>query len=190
MNGVSDPTDRDRPPELTGEEVREEEDVEVKVSEASERDSALAAVLRHQTEKAEVEALARKIRVRRQGIGIRHLALVIATAVSLWIWRWPPDVLRIASPGPPPVEEEDATLRLVMYFQAQRIEQYRVDTGSVPLTLGDAGPAFRGMEYVRLTNRDYRILGRIGGLVLSYSSVQPLDAFVAAGASVLNLGGA
>jgi hypothetical protein len=172
---------------------------EVEVSQASERDSALAAVLRHETEKAEVEALARKIRVRRQGIGIRHLALVIATAVSLWIWSWPPDVLRIASPGPPPMEEEESTLRLVMYFQAQKIEQYRVDTGSVPIRLDDAGPAFRGMEYIRLTNRDYRILGRTRAydrdgrpviIALSYSSVQPLDVFVGDGASVLNLGGA
>ena len=163
---------------------------EVEVSQASERDSALADVLRHQTEKAELEALALKIRVRRQGIGLRHLALIIATAVSLWIWSWPPDVLRIASPGPPPVEEEESSLRLVMYFQAQRIEQYRVDTGSVPLVLDDAGPAFKGMEYIRLTSRDYRIYGRTGRVTLSYSSVQPLDVFVGDGASVLNLGGA
>jgi len=76
-----------------------------------------------------------------------------------------------------------------MYFQAQKIEQYRVDTGSVPLSLNDAGPVFRGMEYVRLTNRDYRIVGRTRRVSLSYSSVDPLDVFVGTGASVLNLGG-
>jgi len=163
---------------------------EVEVSQASERDSALAAVLRHQTEKEEVEAHARHIRVRRQGLGLRHIALSLAVATATWIWIWPPGVLRIDPPGQPVMWQEESALRLVMYFQAQKIEQYRIDTGRVPLALDDAGPVFRGMEYVRLTNRDYRILGRIGGLVLSYSSVQPLDAFVAAGASVLNLGGA
>ena len=154
------------------------EPLDVEVSQAGERDAVLAAVLREQTRKADVEAQARKRRVRRQGIGLRHLALGIATAMSLWIWRWPPGVLVIAPPGPPPVEEEEATLRLVMYFQAQKIEQYLLDTGRVPLALDDAAPAFRGMEYVRLTNRDCRILGRTGRVTLSYSSVEPLDTFV------------
>jgi hypothetical protein len=42
------------------------------------------------------------------------------------------------------------------------------------------------MEYVRLTNSDYRILERTGRVTLSYSSAEPLDAFVGAGATVLN----
>jgi hypothetical protein len=159
---------------------------EVEVSQAGERDAALAAVLGEQTKKTEVEAHARKVRIRRQGLGLRHLVLSVATAMALWIWLWPPGILRVAPAGPPPVEEEEATLRLVMYFQAQKIEQYLLDTGRVPLALDDAGPAFRGMEYIRLTNSDYRILGRTGRVTLSYSSVEPLDAFVGAGASVLN----
>ncbi|MCH7891828.1 MAG: hypothetical protein IH921_10040, partial [Gemmatimonadetes bacterium] len=131
---MSDSIDPNPPPEPA----------EVTVSQAGERDAALAAVLREQTEKAEVEAYARKVRIRRQGPGLRHLVLSIATVISLWIWRWPPGVLAIAPPGPPPVEEEEAALRLVMYFQAQKIEQYLIDTGHVPLALDDAGPAFRG----------------------------------------------
>ena len=161
------------------------EPLDVDVSEAGERDAALAAVLREQTEKAEVEAHARKVRVRRQGFGLRHLMLSMAAAISLWIWLWPPGILRVVPPGPPPMEEEEATLRLVMYFQAQKIEQYLLDTGRVPLALDDAGPAFRGMEYIRLTDSDYRILGRTGRVTLSYSSVEPLDTFLGAGASVL-----
>jgi hypothetical protein len=84
------------------------------------------------------------------------------------------------------VEEEEASLRLVMYFQAQKIEQYLLVTGGVPIALDDAGPAFRGMEYVRLTNSDYRIIGRTGRVALRYSSVEPLDTFVGAGATLLN----
>jgi len=174
---MSDSIDPDPPPEPS----------DVKASQTGERDSALADVLRHQTEKAEVEARARKVRVRRQGFGLRHLTLGIATVISLWIWRWPPEALRIASPGPPAVEEEELILRLVMYFQAQKIEQYRVDTGRVPLALDDAGPVFRGMEYVRLTNMDYRIVGRTGRVELRYSSVDPLDIFLGSGARVLDL---
>ena len=157
----------------------------VVVSQSSERDAALAAVLREQTEKAEVVAEAQKVRVRRQGLGVRHLTLGFAVAISAWIWLWPPSAMRISSPGPPPVAEEEATLRLVMYFQAQKIEQYLLDTGGVPVDLEEAGPVFRGMEYIRLTNRDYRILGRTGRVTLSYSSAEPLNEFVGTGSSVL-----
>lgn len=182
-NLMSDLIDPDSPPEPS--ESSEPSDVEV--SRASERDSVLAAVLRYQTERAEVAAHAQQVLERRRGFGLRHLALGMAMATAIWIWIWPPVVLRITPPGPPAVEEEESSLRLVMYFQAQKIEQYRVDTGSVPLVLSDAGPAFRGMEYIRLTNRDYRILGRTRRMVLSYSSVDPLDVFVGTGASVLDL---
>ena len=172
-DSMSDSIDSNPPPDPSPDSS------EVEVSQSSERDSALAAVLRHQTEQAEVEALARKVRVRRQGYGLWHVALIIATAMSLWIWRWPPDVVRITPPSPPAMEEEESTLRLVMYLQAQKIEQYLVDTGRLPLTLGDAGPVFRGMEYVRLTNRDYRIVGRTRRWTLRYSSADPIDVFVA-----------
>lgn len=174
---MSDSIDPNLPPEPSA----------VEVSQASERDSALAAVLRDQTERAEVESHARKVRVRRQGLGLRHLALSFTTATAMWIWFWPPTVLRISPPAPPTLEEEELTLRLVMYFQAQKIEQYRLDTGGVPLTLDEAGPVFRGMEYVRLTNSDYRIFGRTGRMTLSYSSVEPLDSFVGTGASLLDM---
>lgn len=176
---MSDPIDSKLPPESTPSEAE--------VSHVSERDAALVAVLRDQREKAEVETLAREVRVRRQGLGLRHVALIITTATSFWIWIWPPGVLWTTPPGPPPVEEEESTLRLVMYFQAQKIEQYRLDTGRVPLALDEAGPPFRGMEYVRLTNSDYRILGRTRRVTLSYSSVESLDVFVGAGESVLGL---
>ena len=184
---MSDSIDPNPPANPSEEEVSEAEVVEVEVSQVGERDSVLAAVLRDQTEKAEVEAKARKVRVRRQGLGLRHLALGFATATAVWIWFWPPIVLRISPPGPPAVEEEESTLRLVMYFQAQRIEQYLLDTGGVPLALDEAGPVFKGMEYLRLTNSDYRIYGRTGRVTLTYSSVEPLDVFVGTGASVLNM---
>ena len=155
------------------------------VSAHTERDATIAAVLRQQSDKQQVEAHARRARVRQRGLGLRHVALGFATAISVWIWVWPPSVLQITPAVLPSVEAEESTLRLMMYFQAQQIERYRLDTGSVPVELGDAGPPFAGMEYIRLTNNDYRILGRTGRVTLSYSSVEPLDVFVGAGAGVL-----
>ena len=74
-----------------------------------------------------------------------------------------------------------------MYFQTQNNEQYRLDTGRVPIELEDAGQVFPGMEYIRLTNRDYRILGRTSRVVLSYSSAEPMDLFVGPNAEILHL---
>ena len=182
---MSESKDPSPPAEPSEEENSEAQVVEVEVSQVNERDSVLAAVLRDQTEKAEVEAQARRVRVRRQGLGLRHVALSFVTATAMWIWFWPPNVLRITPPGPPAVEEEESTLRLVMYFQAQKIEQYLLETGGVPLALDEAGPVFPGIEYFRLTNSNYRIFGRTGRVTLSYSSVEPLDVFVGTGASVL-----
>ena len=184
--------DRPDDPEIRPEEAEappeEAEIPEMEVSQPSERDTVLAAVMREESEKVELEELTREILARRQGFGLRHVALIFATAMSVWIWIWPPSVLRIQAPGPPPTEQEEATLRLIMYFQAQRIEQYRLDTGRVPQELEDAGPVFQGVEYIRLTDRDYRILGRTSRVILSYSSVEPIDAFVGDGASILDLG--
>ena len=188
MSDSRDPNPPAEPSEEEEEENSEAEVVEVEVSQVNERDSVLAAVLRDQTEKAEFEAQARSVRVRRQGLGLRHLALSFVTATAMWIWFWPPNVLRITPAGPPALEEEESTLRLVMYFQAQKIEQYLLETGSVPLTLDEAGPVFPGIEYYRLTNSDYRIVGRTRRVPLTYSSVEPLDVFVGTGASVLDMG--
>jgi hypothetical protein len=184
---MSDSIDPDETPEP--EDIKLED---VKVSQAGDRDAVLAAVLREQSGKADVAALAREVRIRRQGFGFRHVTLGFALVTALWVWIFPPSVFWITAPGPPPVEVEQATLRMVMYFQAQKIEQYLLDTGRVPLELNDAGPSFRGMEYIRLTNRDYRILGRgpprrDGRVTLSYSSVEALDFLVEADASVLDL---
>jgi hypothetical protein len=177
---MSDTIDSDQPDDSD----RTETHPEVEVSQSGERDAALAAVLREQTQKEEVQAHERKVRVRRQGFGSRHIALSFATALSMWIWIWPPGALQISAPGPP---EEDASLRLAMYFQAQKIEQFLLDTGSVPEVLEEAGPPFQGMEYIRLTSSDYRILGRTGRVTLSYSSAESLVVFLGAGQSVLDV---
>ena len=173
--------------DITEPEGLDEETTEISLSEVGERDSALADVLREQTEKAVVEARSREVRIRRQGFGARHVTLLVATALSIWLWFSPPSALQLQAPAPPPLEVEEATLRLVMYFQAQKIEQYRLDTGRVPIDLEDAGPVFPGMEYIRLTNSDYRILGRTSRVVLSYSSAEPIELFVGPGAEVLDL---
>lgn len=158
------------------------------VSHHGERDAALAAVMRHTAEMDEAEVRYREEVERRPEFGLKHIAMAVSTVLTLWVWIWPPAVLRIDEVPLPPVAEEEATLRLVMYFQSQKIEQYLLDFGRIPDELAEAGPVFPGMEYIRLTDRHYRLLGRTDRLNLSFSSTEPLIDFVGRGASVLDVG--
>ncbi len=42
------------------------------------------------------------------------------------------------------------------------------------------------IEYIRLTDNDYRILGRTSRVILSYSSAEPIDDFVGNGVNVFD----
>jgi hypothetical protein len=159
------------------------------VSHHGERDAALAAVMRHTAERDEAEEQYREgVEKHSKQLGAPHLVLAISTVLALWTWIWPPTIIRIDEVPRPPVVEEESTLRLVMYFQAQKIEQYLLDFGRIPEELPEAGPVFPGMEYIRLTNRHYRLLGHTDRLSLSFSSAEPVDDFVGRGARVLDLG--
>ena len=159
------------------------------VSHHSERDAALAAVLRHEAEMAEKEEAYRERVERKHGWGVRHIALGVSTVLALWAWIFPPGIIQIEPVPPQPLHQEEAALRLAVYFQAQRIEQYRADNGRIPAALADAGPAFRGMEYIRLTDTHYRILGRTDRLAVSFASTQDARDWVGPGSGALDVSG-
>jgi hypothetical protein len=159
------------------------------VSHHAERDAALAAVMRHTAERDEAEVQYREdVEKHVPHLGPKHFMLAVSTVLTLWAWVWPPAIIRIDEVPLPPVAEEEATLRLVMYFQAQKIEQYFLDFGRIPDDLPEAGPVFPGMDYIRLTDRHYRLLGRTDRLSLSFSSAEPMADFVGRGSAVLNVG--
>jgi len=180
---------------MTEFEERDKEEVEEidldsadSVSHHRERDAALAAVLRHEAERAEMEERYReRVEKRPSQFGLRHMALVVSFILTIWAWLFPPAIIQIPEVPPPPIAEEEATLRLVMYFQAQKVEHFVIENGHTPEVLSEAGPVFPGMEYVRVTDRHYRILGSTDRLRLSFSSAEPAEDFVGAGASLLDL---
>ena len=158
------------------------------VSHHTERDAALAAVLRHEAERAEMEERYReRVEKRPARFGLRHLALLVSFALTVWAWLFPPAIIQIPEVPPPPIAEEEATLRLVIYFQAQKVEQFVIENGRTPQLLSEAGPVFPGMDYVRITDRHYRILGSTDRLRLSFSSAESAEDFVGRGANILDL---
>lgn len=164
----------DRPDELTDTDEALAPGAErPKLSEAQEREAVIAALLRHDAEKAEVEEIRVRLLERRQRIGALHIVLILLSIVALWFWTLPPTAFRVPASPVPSLAEEEASLQLVIYLQAQKVEQYRLQEGRTPRVIEDAGPVFQGVDYIRLTDRHFRIQGRTARVTASYSSSDP-----------------
>lgn len=143
--------------------------------------------MRDEAQKVEASERAEEERAL-QSSGRRHGLLTLSAIVAVYIWFLPPTWVRGTPPPPIPTAAEEASaLRMTMYFQAQRIEQFRLDNGRIPYNLGEAGQAFSGMEYIRLTDTNYRLHGRSEQAMLSLSGGgQSLREFLGDGDSVLD----
>lgn len=80
-----------------------------------------------------------------------------------------------------PVEStamQDASLRLGMAMQYQRIERYRQANGKLPAALSDVGPPMQGITYQRAGGDRYILRGRNGGVSLEFRSGDSMRDFV------------
>jgi hypothetical protein len=152
-------------------------------SSEQERASAIASVLRDQEQKAQVRG-----RIRPPGdkpLLPQLLYLVLATAVSVYVWFGSPSWLEPDAVPPPPVSVEEASVRLAIFLQAQRIEAYREENGRLPAFLEEAGPRAPGVSYRRMDSRTYLIRGQGERVGLTYTSDQAPDLFLGRGEDIL-----
>lgn len=158
------------------------------ISGAGDRYEALVEVLQHQESQAERdrERESEELRRRLERDGPPWWPVAVLVVVAAWLWLLPPGFLRIDPPEPQPIEQEDASLRFVMYVQAQRIKAYREETGRYPARLEDAGPPLPSMRYTRLSDDLYQLTGETDRLTLTYVSDLPLEDFVGPGAYVID----
>lgn len=149
--------------------------------------AALAAFMRDEARKVDAGHRAEE-ELRLQSSGRRHGILTLSLVIAVYVWFFPPAWVQGNPPPPVPTAAQEASaLRMTMYVQAQRIEQFRLDNGRIPYNLGEAGQAFDGMEYIRLTDSNYRLHGRSEQAMLSLSSGgQSLHDFLGDGDSVLD----
>ena len=154
-----------------------------RVSEEAERARALAAVLRDQSERADVarDALVRRHRRSR----IRRGAVVLSWLAMAYVWLAAPSWTRVRPPPEQSVAAEARALRLNVFLQSQAVESYRLRRGKLPDVLQEAGPPFEGMQYHRKDNRFYEIQGRSDRVRLRYESELPALDFVGGAADVL-----
>jgi len=136
---------------------------------------ALAAVMKHaaEREKAIKEKQPRKRQPRWMlplGIQLSVIALYLLVAPPRWV-----TVNRIEPPDPSHAVE---SLRLAMYLQIRRVEDYRTKYGRLPDELSEAGSPVRGVEYRRQGADRYQLVGTAGEEAVVYDSTEPADDFV------------
>ncbi len=144
---------------------------------------AVAAVLKHAAEHD--KAAREKPKAKKQpkwmlplGVNLAVFAVYLLIAPPEWVTVHPIE-------GPPPQQQEQS-LRLAMYLQAQRIEDYRLRHDALPERLEDAGSAVPGVQYHR-QGRTYQLVGTSGEAALVYDSSESLADFV--GTAVNRLAG-
>lgn len=146
-------------------------------------EATLADVLRDQErrERARQGQAARTLRSR----WIRYGALVLSAGLVAYLWIAPPAWLDRRAPPDPPAAEVEASLRLALYLQVQRVEAYRGRAGAAPGRLEEAGPTLPGMSYTRLGPDRYRLQARDRGVSLTYDSLDPSEEILGDGVELL-----
>ena len=149
-----------------------------KLSSNSERASALAAVMRHEALKAEAAEAAYRPPLSPRRIALSYMGLALSTALAFWIWFFPPGWVQRSPVPVPTLEQDEASLRLVMFLQAQRIESFRIERGRLPENLEEAGVPLPGVDYTPMAGQTYYLRGEGGQAHLGYYSSQPMETFL------------
>jgi hypothetical protein len=132
---------------------------------------AVAAVLKHAADRdkaAHVEPAPRRQPkwMLPLGINLAVLAVYLLIAPPAWV---------VVNPiQPPDLTAQTTDLKKALWFQAQRIEAYRVQNGQLPAQLADAGSPIPGVEYVKEGDR-YRLIGRVGDAPVVWDSSSSND---------------
>lgn len=146
---------------------------------------AVAAVLKHAA--AREKAAHDKPRSKKQpkwmlplGINLVVLAVYLLIAPPRWVTVNPIE--------PPDLASQETSIKVAMYFQAQRIESYRIQHGSAPARLADAGSPAPEIDYIRRGDDEYQLVARVGETAVIYDSTEPDASFAEAAAARLQGG--
>ena len=143
----------------------------------SEIAGALADVLEDQKAKAKARKDGKVPRSRRTG-PLKVGLLAVSCLVSLYLWFGSPSWLSTSGDNPVPPELAAAGMRMEMYLQALRVEDFLSREGRLPSSLAEAGEPFTEVQYERLDGRRYRLAMSGPGGVLSYMSSDSLELFL------------
>jgi hypothetical protein len=97
-------------------------------------------------------------------------SIYLAVARPAWFIRPP------LPPDPPVIQ--DASVRLTVVREAQRINAYRVTSGRLPASLAEAGAAVAGLTYARINDSVFALSLPIGVDRMTFRSTDSVAVFL------------
>ncbi len=167
ISGVSEPED---PGDLTVEELRQ------RAREAAEAEYAVAAVMEREEQKA--VARAKQESHRKHASPVRRLMLAALMLFNAYLWMASPQWLEYRTPPVPPVSYYEASYKVAIYMQRQRVEEFRAQKGRLPIAAKQAGVPVKGVDYRPLDRNVYEL--RAGNIVkkIRYVSTDSIGVFL------------
>ena len=135
------------------------------------------------------EIRSRKAPMGRNRQRVAAVSLPLAGAFSFYLWFGQPAWVTPTLPDPVTPEAADAGLRVAMYFQVRRIEEFRTQSGRLPETLQEMGGTPPSeMTYQLVDARTYQLVGQSRGVTLTFNSEEAIQEFVGDAMSRLGIG--
>jgi hypothetical protein len=132
-----------------------------------------------QDAKRREEARTRKAPVGRNRQRVAAVSLPLAGAFSFYLWFGNPAWVTPTKPQPITADKAETGLRVAMFFEAQKIESFRSQSGRLPDSLAElGGSAPQEMTYQRIDARTYTLVGQSRGVTLTFNSDQAIQQFV------------
>jgi hypothetical protein len=164
-----------RPPDPAAAEELSPEQAQRARDQAEAEDAVLAVMLREHEKAAKILALARP---RRKNPPLKVFLLLTLIAFNLYAWLGNPQWLRYNAPQSLSVDYYQASWKVAVYLERQRIEEYRRTRGHLPATAQHAGPVVKGVQYKPLDAKAYQLTAGEGLRRFVYYSGDSLTALV------------
>ena len=120
---------------------------------------------------------------------VAAVSLPLVGAFSFYLWFGNPAWVTPTMPDPVTTELAEAGLRVAMFFEAQKIENFRRETGRLPDTLEElGGTAPSEMRYQRVDARIYQLVRQSRGVTLTFNSDQAIQQFMGDAMDRLGIG--
>lgn len=154
------------------------DDLAARAREQAEAQAAVSDVMRRVEERAAIAERALH-HERREGSKLKVTLLLTLLAFNLYAWFGNPEWLHFKEPSVPSIDYYEASWKLAVYLQRQRIEEYRKEKGAIPVTAQQAGPVVRGVRYTpNLLDSRYQLTAGQGAKQFVYTSTDSLSALV------------